>query len=139
MKNIKIFILMKDEKKKKKKKKKKKMTQTKNYTFEEVQKHNTKKDAWLVINKKVYDVSKWSWKHPGGNVMLNYAGQDATDAFRAFHPDMSYSKSFFAEIEIGDCKDAPETQVVRDFRNMRESFYAKGLYDPRLFFYVWNF
>ena len=48
------------------------------YTWEEVRRHSSKKDRWLVIDKRVYDVSRW-YKHPGGQVVLNhYAGQDAT-------------------------------------------------------------
>ena len=48
------------------------------YTWEEIQQHSTKKDRWLVIDKRVYDVTRWH-KHPGGQVVLNhYAGQDAS-------------------------------------------------------------
>jgi cytochrome b involved in lipid metabolism len=48
------------------------------YTWNEIQRHSNKKDRWIVIDKCVYDVTRWS-KHPGGQVVLNhYAGQDAT-------------------------------------------------------------
>lgn len=33
-------------------------------SWEEVKKHNTFGDAWIVINESVYNVSKWS-EHPG--------------------------------------------------------------------------
>lgn len=33
-------------------------------TWEEVKKHNTPKDAWMVHQNKVYDVSDW-YEHPG--------------------------------------------------------------------------
>ena len=48
------------------------------FTWEEILQHATKKDRWLVIHQRVYDITRWT-KHPGGQVLLNhYAGQDAT-------------------------------------------------------------
>lgn len=35
------------------------------YTLEEVARHNTQGDAWVVIDGDVYDVSKFSRLHPG--------------------------------------------------------------------------
>lgn len=49
------------------------------YTWEEVQKHNRTGDQWLVIERKVYNVSEWTKKHPGGHRLLeHYIGEDAT-------------------------------------------------------------
>ena len=54
------------------------LTKEPEYTWEEIRRHSTKKDRWLVINKHVYDVTRWT-KHPGGQAVLNhYAGQDAS-------------------------------------------------------------
>jgi cytochrome b involved in lipid metabolism len=48
------------------------------FTWEEIRRHSNKKDRWLVIDNRVYDVTKWL-KHPGGQMVLNhYAGQDAS-------------------------------------------------------------
>lgn len=48
------------------------------FTWEEIRRHSSKNDRWLVIDQRVYDVTKWL-KHPGGQMLLNhYAGQDAT-------------------------------------------------------------
>ena len=47
-------------------------------TWKEIRQHSNKKDRWLVIDNRVYDVTKWL-KHPGGQMVLNhYAGQDAS-------------------------------------------------------------
>lgn len=52
------------------------------YTFDEVAKHNTTDDLWVVYNGKVYDVSKYVDEHPGGEeVVADVAGTDATEAF----------------------------------------------------------
>lgn len=49
------------------------------YTWEEIQKHNLRTDKWLVIERKVYNVTKWANRHPGGQrVISHYAGEDAT-------------------------------------------------------------
>lgn len=53
----------------------------KTYTKDEVAKHNTPGDAWMIINKKVYNITKWIDKHPGGNVILQGIGKDATAMF----------------------------------------------------------
>lgn len=49
--------------------------------------HHTKKgDVWISIENKVYDISDWIKSHPGGATpLLQYAGRDMTDAFRAYH------------------------------------------------------
>ena len=47
-------------------------------TWDEVTKHQTKGDSWIVIDGDVYDISKFSQRHPGGKVISHYAGQDAT-------------------------------------------------------------
>jgi cytochrome b involved in lipid metabolism len=55
----------------------------KTYTMQEVAKHNKKTDAWLVINRKVYNVTSWIPKHPGGDVILSGVGKDATQLFNS--------------------------------------------------------
>lgn len=40
------------------------------YRLEDVSKHNTHEDCWLVIGEKVYDVSKFLEDHPGGDEVL---------------------------------------------------------------------
>ncbi len=48
-------------------------------TWEDVRKHSTRDDKWIVIENEVYNVTSWSRKHPGGSKLLtHYAGQDAS-------------------------------------------------------------
>jgi len=51
-------------------------------TYEQLKTHVTKNDLYLLINGKVYNVSKFVDEHPGGDeVLLAEAGKDATEAF----------------------------------------------------------
>jgi len=56
------------------------------YTMEEVNKHTTKEDCWLVIDNMIYDVTSFLSSHPGGSsIMVSVAGQDATEYFYELH------------------------------------------------------
>lgn len=51
-------------------------------SLDEVAWHDTIDDCWLVICDYVYDCTKFMKNHPGGHdVLLEYAGRDATLAF----------------------------------------------------------
>lgn len=52
-------------------------------SLEEVGKHNSREDGWMVIYDKVYDITEFLDEHPGGEeVLMEYLGYDATMAFR---------------------------------------------------------
>lgn len=52
------------------------------YTLKEVAFHCTYESCWMVIRDKVYDFTEFIEYHPGGyELMLEYAGADATTAF----------------------------------------------------------
>ncbi len=55
----------------------------KEYTVDEIKTHNTKESLWLIVEGKVYDVTKYVDDHPGGDdIMLeNSSGKDATEAY----------------------------------------------------------
>ncbi|KAI5818448.1 FMN-dependent dehydrogenase-domain-containing protein [Pyronema omphalodes] len=55
--------------------------------FKEVAKHNSPASCWVIIHNNVYDVTKFLPSHPGGsNVILRYAGRDATAEYDPIHP-----------------------------------------------------
>ena len=52
------------------------------YTLEEVSTHDKITDCWLVIDFRVYNVTEYLEKHPGGvEKILENAGKDATEGF----------------------------------------------------------
>ncbi|EES14944.1 hypothetical protein BDA96_07G127400 [Sorghum bicolor] len=54
---------------------------SRSFTKEEISKHNTRKDCWIIIKDKVYDVTPYVEEHPGGDAILNNAGGDSTEGF----------------------------------------------------------
>eukprot|EP00178_Gracilaria_changii_P017821 TRINITY_DN50804_c0_g1_i1.p1 TRINITY_DN50804_c0_g1~~TRINITY_DN50804_c0_g1_i1.p1 ORF type:complete len:115 (+),score=18.58 TRINITY_DN50804_c0_g1_i1:40-384(+) len=79
-------------------------TDAKQYTLEEVAKHNTEDDCWVVVNGKVLNTTKFLKDHPGGKkAILLYAGKDATEEFNMLHkPEVV--KKYAAYTIIGDLK-----------------------------------
>merc|ERR1712048_247161 len=57
------------------------------YTMEEVAKHTTKSDCWVVVADQVLNVTSFLSQHPGGELaILTFAGKDATEEFNMIHP-----------------------------------------------------
>jgi cytochrome b involved in lipid metabolism len=56
-------------------------------TLEEVAKHNTKEDCWVVVSDQVLNVTNFLKDHPGGELaIITFAGKDATEEFNMIHP-----------------------------------------------------
>ena len=53
------------------------------FTIEEVQKHNIKEDCYIIIDQYVYNMSNFN--HPGGKIIFDYAGKNATVIFHQLH------------------------------------------------------
>lgn len=51
------------------------------FTLEEVAKHNTREDCWIIVDDFVYDVTDYVDEHPGGDSILNNAGADSSLGF----------------------------------------------------------
>ncbi|KAK6949536.1 hypothetical protein Daesc_009619 [Daldinia eschscholtzii] len=60
----------------------------KEFTLEEVAKHNKKEDLWVVVKGVVMDLTNWLEEHPGGpQAIMNFMGRDATEEFEMLHDD----------------------------------------------------
>lgn len=58
------------------------------FTFEEVAKHSTAEDCWVVVKNVVLNLTPFLKEHPGGEgSILNFAGKDATESFDMLHED----------------------------------------------------
>uniref|UniRef100_A0A8C6JZN8 Uncharacterized protein n=1 Tax=Melopsittacus undulatus TaxID=13146 RepID=A0A8C6JZN8_MELUD len=116
------------------------------FTWEEIKMHNGRgqgQEQWLVIDRKVYDVSEFSKRHPGGRrVISHYAGQDATDVFIALHNDKSLVQRYLKSLLIGElapdepsCESNKDKALLEDFRELRCSVEKMGLLRPNYTFF----
>ena len=76
-------------------------------SYEEVKKHNTPTDCWMIICGKVYDLSTFAADHPGGpGVVHEQAGLNATKAFLHAHPEsimtLTLGKDGLKECLVGE-------------------------------------
>ncbi|XP_051739061.1 acyl-CoA 6-desaturase [Ctenopharyngodon idella] len=115
------------------------------YTWEEVQKHTKSGDQWIVVERKVYNVSQWVKKHPGGlRILGHHAGEDATEAFTAFHPDLQLVRKYMKPLLIGELEASEPSldrqknaALVEDFRALRDRLEAEGCFKAQpLFFFL---
>lgn len=61
-------------------------TNGKVYLINEVSQNNSKDSCWLIIDQRVYDVTKYLREHPGGSSeILPFCGKEATDAFKTMN------------------------------------------------------
>jgi len=107
------------------------------YTLAEVAEHCTRESAWVIIDERVYDMTRFIDKHPGGvGPVMNLAGKDATDVFANYHASRIYEKQLPAYL-IG--KMAPGEIVVwphvADFRRVRQELLRRGLFETDKGFY----
>lgn len=59
---------------------------SKGYTLAQVKAHSKSSNCWSVVNGKVYNLTSWINRHPGGkSVIKAMCGRDATAAFKAQH------------------------------------------------------
>jgi len=74
------------------------------FQLDEVAKHNRLGDLWIIIEGKVYDVSKFASVHPGGVPPFldpTVAGHDATELFFGLHRASVLEEKRYARLQIG--------------------------------------
>ena len=76
----------------------------KEYTLEEVAKHNKKSDAWIAINGTIANITKWIPNHPGGDIIMKGVGKDATKMFHALHQHSPDALKLLKKYKIGILK-----------------------------------
>ena len=110
------------------------------FTWEEIVEHDKKDDLWVVIYGKVYDLTTFWEKHPGGDIIVDGAGGDCTPTWESYHPLKMAKRGPHQKYWIGMVRD------YDDFYNWDGEFYDElkkrvedkvpheiRRYDPRMY------
>jgi len=73
----------------------------KSFSWEEVRRHRYASDCWVVCEEKVYDITEFVPKHPGGPRLWTFGGGDVTIFFSAMHPPRVTVASHLEKYYIG--------------------------------------
>ncbi|KAF8292381.1 acyl-CoA dehydrogenase NM domain-like protein [Clavulina sp. PMI_390] len=112
---------------------------SKAFSLDEIVNHNKPGDLWVIIDSKVFDLSKFAGVHPGGASVLfdeEVAGKDATDVFFGLHRQEILLTSRYARLQIGTVvgqKELIPTPKIGDLSQMpygEPSWLAEGHYSP---------
>lgn len=58
-----------------------------------LQQHHSRRDCWISLNGKVFDITNYLDFHPGGReILVENAGKDATLVFQKYHPWVNYER-----------------------------------------------
>ncbi|KAL4723465.1 hypothetical protein ACLX1H_009100 [Fusarium chlamydosporum] len=105
------------------------MSPQKGLTIQDVAEHNTSSDIYVAVHDKVYDCTQFLFDHPGGEeLMLNFAGQDATEAFEdAGHSNKA--RDILEGLFVSELKQSNALEVVllTDFLSNRSQIVKKDI------------
>ena len=78
---------------------------TKSFTKAEVAAKNKASDCWTIIGNKVYDLTNWVSRHPGGSsAIASMCGIDGTSRFKNQHGMSGRPNAELDRFYIGDLK-----------------------------------
>ena len=95
-------------------------------TYEELSKHTSRGDAWIVIRGRVIDATPYLAEHPGGeDILLANAGTDCTEEFNnkegEGHTDYAFSLS--DKFWVGNLDyDSPKVLVTKSAEAKRKMY-----------------
>ncbi|EFP05382.1 hypothetical protein GCK72_018110 [Caenorhabditis remanei] len=83
------------------------------FTRSEVSMHCGEDDCWIIVGNYVYDVTKFVDLHPGGpEILLEFAGGDATDAFESVGHSMC-ARMMLTKFKIGSLPEDERPDFVQ--------------------------
>lgn len=81
------------------------VTTTKSFSSSDVAQHNSSQSCWSIVNGKVYDLTSWIGKYPGGSSAIkSMCGIDASAEFNDQHGGERRPANELAGFYIGDLK-----------------------------------
>ena len=83
-------------------------------SWKQIKKNNTQTSCWTAINGKVYDVTEWITKHPGGSErILGLCGKNGSRMFGIQHSGQMTPESVLASYQIGVIKKKKKSSARR--------------------------
>ncbi|MDD5110738.1 MAG: cytochrome b5-like heme/steroid binding domain-containing protein [Patescibacteria group bacterium] len=97
-------------------------SETVTLTAEEIAKHNSASDCWMILDNKVYDLTSYLNAHPGTPAtIIPSCGQDGTAAFNTKggrgRPHSAYASSLHPTYYLGDVGATTTTQTIDNAKN----------------------
>jgi len=126
----------------------------KQITFQELKNHTTKNDAWIAIHGKVYNITKFATVHPGGDLIYQYSGRNATDEFDAFHLPRVQNRlpAFYVgelQVNMEDTSDSANTSknvdpvsqyveldITKEYRSLKLKLWKDGWFESNESYYI---
>src|SRR3989339_13651 len=85
-------------------------------TLDEIAKHNTEADCYLIVNNTVHDVTTFITKHPGGRQkILDMCGGEASKIFSTIHSNFAWN--LLKNYEIGSVGSPVDTVKAGSIKN----------------------
>ncbi|KAF2131942.1 short-chain specific acyl-CoA dehydrogenase mitochondrial precursor [Dothidotthia symphoricarpi CBS 119687] len=104
------------------------------YSTEQVQKHNTTKDLWIVVDEDVYDLTNFQEDHPGGKKILQrVAGKDASKQFWKYHNEgilKKYKKLQVGSLDSKAVEPTPAPAPAKEEKEIVEPELNSGVVAP---------
>eukprot|EP00163_Fabomonas_tropica_P002232 TRINITY_DN11679_c0_g1_i1.p1 TRINITY_DN11679_c0_g1~~TRINITY_DN11679_c0_g1_i1.p1 ORF type:complete len:338 (-),score=43.04 TRINITY_DN11679_c0_g1_i1:140-1153(-) len=101
------------------------------YTSTEVSKHSSTDDAWVIIDGKVYNITTFIDDHPGGDVLEEYLGGDASEVMRdgSLHSHSDAAYELLVSYLIGVVPDLVARDGAVDLDTPKVTPEAQALFD----------
>ncbi len=78
------------------------VTPTKTYPVSQVKKHNQPTDCWSIVNGRVYNLTGYISRHPGGSArIIGMCGRDGSSAYNGMHRGSSSAGASLKPYKIG--------------------------------------
>lgn len=96
------------------------------FTADEVAKHASASDCWVIVRGGVYDVTRFVPKHPGGNMIYVKAGGECTALFDSYHPERA--RAVLEKYRIGDLRRTPGSEMDDEIVEYTEDDLKEGAF-----------
>lgn len=120
------------------------MSKKTQFTWEELSSLNTQQNAHVAVREKVYDVSKFLDRHPGGkDILLMAAGRDVTAVFESYHAFSDSAKKVLEKYYVGDLisNELPTFPELGEFfqttRDRVKKYFKDTNQDPKFSGWMW--